>query len=135
MTNLYNFMDGMDGLAGGMGVFGFGFLGLAGWLHGDTGFAVQSWVIAAAALGFLRFNFPPAQIFMGDAGSTVFGFLAAVFILQAQRRGLLPVWCGILIFSPFVVDATVTLIRRVLRGDAIWIAHRSHYSQRLVTLG
>lgn len=135
MTNLYNFMDGMDGLAGGMGVFGFGFLGLAGWLHGDTGFAVQSWVIAAAALGFLRFNFPPAQIFMGDAGSTVFGFLAAVLILQAQQRGLLPVWCGILIFSPFVVDATVTLIRRVLRGDAIWIAHRSHYYQRLVTLG
>ena len=135
MANLYNFMDGMDGLAGGMGVFGFGFLGVAGWLYGDMGFAAQAWIIAAAALGFLRFNFPPAQIFMGDAGSTVFGFLGAILILQAQLRDILPFWCGILIFSPFVVDATVTLIRRVLRGDAIWIAHRSHYYQRLVTLG
>lgn len=135
MINLYNFMDGMDGFAGGMAVFGFGFLGLAGWLQGDTGFALNAWTVAVAALGFLRFNFPPAQIFMGDAGSTVLGFLAAVLILDAQQRGLLPLWCGILIFSPFIVDASVTLLRRLLLREAVWRAHRSHYYQRLVTLG
>ncbi|GAB6057932.1 MraY family glycosyltransferase [Desulfonatronum parangueonense] len=135
MTNLYNFMDGMDGFAGGMGALGFGFLGLFGWLAGDPGYALLCWITALACLGFLVFNFPPARIFMGDAGASTLGFWAAVLILWADAQGLFSFWAGILVFSPFIVDATVTLLRRLLAGEKIWQAHRSHYYQRLVQAG
>jgi UDP-N-acetylmuramyl pentapeptide phosphotransferase/UDP-N-acetylglucosamine-1-phosphate transferase len=133
--NLYNFMDGMDGFAGGMGALGFGFLACLGWLAGQDFFALSGLLIAGANLGFLLCNFPPARIFMGDAGSTTMGFLAAGMSLWGVRDGLFPIWIPILIFSPFIVDATVTLIRRLGRGDKVWQAHRSHYYQRLVLLG
>lgn len=135
MTNLYNFMDGMDGFAGGMGLIGFGFLGLFGWLGGDLGYALICWSTALACAGFLVFNFPPARIFMGDTGASTLGFLAAAMILLADGQGLFPVWAGVLAFSPFIVDATVTLLRRLLAGERVWQAHRSHYYQRLVQLG
>lgn len=135
MTNLYNFMDGMDGFAGGMAVIGFGTLAILGWVHGDLQFAGQALAVCAAAGGFLWFNFPPAGIFMGDSGSTTLGFLAAAFAVWASQRGISPVWLTLVIFSPFVVDATVTLLKRALRGEAVWRAHRSHYYQRLVQLG
>jgi UDP-N-acetylmuramyl pentapeptide phosphotransferase/UDP-N-acetylglucosamine-1-phosphate transferase len=135
LINLYNFMDGMDGFAGGMAVFGFGTLGLLGILAGDGYFAAVSWAIAAAAGGFLVWNFPPARIFMGDTGSSVLGLMAAALSLWGDGRGLFPLWLAILVFSPFVVDATVTLIRRAARGERVWEAHRSHYYQRLVRLG
>lgn len=135
MTNLYNFMDGMDGFSGGMGVMGFGFLGLFGWLGGDAGYALVCWSAALACAGFLAFNFPPARIFMGDIGASTLGFLAAVLIFFADGRGLFPFWAGVLVFSPFIVDATVTLLRRLLAGEKVWQAHRSHYYQRLVRLG
>ncbi len=135
MTNLYNFMDGMDGFAGGMAVFGFGTLALLGWLAGDLRFALLCASVAAAAAGFLAFNFPPARIFMGDVGSSTLGFLAAAMILWADRRGLFPLWIGGLVFSPFVVDATVTLVRRLLSGETPWRAHRSHCYQRLARSG
>jgi UDP-N-acetylmuramyl pentapeptide phosphotransferase/UDP-N-acetylglucosamine-1-phosphate transferase len=133
--NLYNFMDGMDGFAGGMGTLGFGFLAYLGWLAGQDFFALSGLLIAGANLGFLLCNFPPARIFMGDAGSTTMGFLAAGMSLWGVRDGLFPMWIPILIFSPFIVDATVTLIRRLVHGDKVWQAHRSHYYQRLVLLG
>lgn len=135
MANLYNFMDGMDGFAGGMGLFGFGFLGLLGWLAGNLGFALICWSTALACLGFLGFNFPPARIFMGDTGASTLGFWSGALILWADRHELFPFWAGVLIFSPFIVDATVTLLRRLLAGEKIWQAHRSHYYQRLVQLG
>lgn len=135
LTNLYNFMDGMDGFAGGMAVIGFGTLALLGWGQGDGLFAVASLTVCAAAAGFLWFNFPPARIFMGDSGSTTLGFLAAAFAVWGSRRGVAPVWLTLVVFSPFLVDATVTLLRRALRGEAVWRAHRSHYYQRLVQLG
>lgn len=135
MTNLYNFMDGMDGLAGGMGVFGFGTLGLLGYTAGDAHFAALSWGIAAAAGGFLVLNFPPARIFMGDTGASVLGFMAAALSLWGQHAGLFPLWVAILVFSPFIVDATVTLLRRAIRKERVWEAHRSHYYQRLVRSG
>ncbi|MDQ7010674.1 MAG: glycosyltransferase family 4 protein [Mariprofundaceae bacterium] len=133
--NLYNFMDGMDGFAGGMAVFGFGFLGLAGSQSGNGAFAWYSWMVAASALGFLLLNFPPARIFMGDAGSATLGLLAAGFSLWGIHAGLFSLWLPLLVFSPFVVDATVTLLRRALRGDRVWQAHRTHYYQRLVRAG
>ena len=91
--------------------------------------------VCAAAAGFLWFNFPPARIFMGDSGSTTLGLLVAAFAIWASRRGIAWVWVTLVVFSPFVVDATMTLLRRAVRGERIWLAHRSHYYQRLVQLG
>ncbi|HRF43534.1 MAG TPA: glycosyltransferase family 4 protein [Candidatus Competibacteraceae bacterium] len=133
MINLYNFMDGMDGFAGGMAVIGFSALAWLGRV--DTGFAAVCLSVAAASAGFLVCNFPPARIFLGDIGSTTFGFLAAACSLWGARMELFPLWVSLLVFSPFIMDATVTLIRRLLRGEKVWQAHRSHYYQRLVLLG
>lgn len=135
MMNLYNFMDGMDGLAAGMAVFGFGFLGLAAWLSGNMEYAQLVWIVAASALGFLIPNLPPARIFMGDTGAVTLGMLAAAFSLWGVHDHVFPVWFPILVFSPFIVDATVTLIRRALRREKVWQAHREHYYQCLVLLG
>lgn len=132
MTNLYNFMDGMDGLAGGMGTIGFGVIGFACWRAGANDIADQAWVIAAACGGFLPWNLPPARIFMGDAGAIPLGFLAATLGLEAASRAVLPLWFTLLVFSPFLVDATLTLAARLRRGERVWQAHRSHYYQRLV---
>ncbi|OSM05306.1 MraY family glycosyltransferase [Magnetofaba australis] len=135
MLNLYNFMDGMDGFAGGMGAWGFGFLALFGWHQGHLFFAGSALIIAAANLGFLRVNFPPAKIFMGDVGSVPMGFLAGCFMLWGARDGVFPFWIGIVIFSPFILDATITLARRLLDGQKVWQAHRAHFYQQLVRMG
>lgn len=135
MVNLYNFMDGMDGFAGGMGVIGFGTLALLGGLAGNLPFLALNLVVASAIGGFLVFNFPPARIFMGDTGSAALGLLAGGVSLWGARAELFPFWVALLVFSPFIVDATVTLLRRLLRGERVWQAHRTHYYQRLVQLG
>jgi UDP-GlcNAc:undecaprenyl-phosphate/decaprenyl-phosphate GlcNAc-1-phosphate transferase len=135
VTNLYNFMDGSDGLAGGMAAIGFGALALAAWLGDAPGLAVFCAAIAAAALAFLRFNFPPARVFMGDAGSIPLGFMAASLGILGAMQQVWPWLFPLLVFSPFIVDASVTLTRRGLRGEKIWRAHRSHYYQRVVLLG
>lgn len=135
MTNLYNFMDGMDGFAGGMSIFGFGALAVLGWLGGAHGYAAAAFSVAMAAAGFLAVNFPPARIFLGDIGSSTLGLLAAGFSLWGAERGLFPLWTAVLAFSPFVVDATWTLLTRLVRGERVWEAHRSHHYQRLVLAG
>jgi UDP-N-acetylmuramyl pentapeptide phosphotransferase/UDP-N-acetylglucosamine-1-phosphate transferase len=135
MINLYNFMDGMDGFAGGMAVFGFGTFAVLGALGGEPLFAGASGTIAAAAGGYLLFNFPPARIFMGDAGSSLLGFLVAGFSLWASTARIFPLWMAVLVFSPFIVDATFTLLRRLGRRERVWEAHKSHCYQRLVELG
>jgi UDP-GlcNAc:undecaprenyl-phosphate/decaprenyl-phosphate GlcNAc-1-phosphate transferase len=136
MTNLYNFMDGADGLAGGMTLIGFAAYGAAAWAGGEYGLALLLLCIAAAALAFLTFNFPPARVFMGDAGSIPLGFAAAaVGILGWRVYALWPWWFPALVFSPFAVDATVTLLRRAVRRQPVWRAHRDHYYQRLVRMG
>ncbi len=135
ITNLYNFMDGSDGLAGGMAVIGFGTYGLAAWLGGNLGFELLAWSIAAAAAGFLIFNFPPAKIFMGDVGSIPLGFLAGAFGVAGWQQGLWPLWFPLVVFAPFIVDASTTLVRRILRGERVWEAHRQHYYQRLILSG
>jgi UDP-N-acetylmuramyl pentapeptide phosphotransferase/UDP-N-acetylglucosamine-1-phosphate transferase len=135
MTNLYNFMDGADGLAGGMAVFGFAAYAAAAWLAGNTDFALACLAVAAAAAAFLLFNFPPARIFMGDAGSIPLGFLAAALGISGWRGQMWPLWFPAVVFSPFVLDASVTLARRLLRGEQIWRAHRSHYYQRQILMG
>jgi UDP-N-acetylmuramyl pentapeptide phosphotransferase/UDP-N-acetylglucosamine-1-phosphate transferase len=135
LANLYNFMDGSDGLAGGMAVIGFGYTGLAALAAGDAGLGTTSLSITGAAAAFLVFNFHPARIFMGDVGSVPLGFLAAAIGMLGWRTGAWPVWFPILVFSPFIVDATITLARRLLRGDRVWQAHKEHYYQRLIRLG
>jgi UDP-N-acetylmuramyl pentapeptide phosphotransferase/UDP-N-acetylglucosamine-1-phosphate transferase len=135
MANLYNFMDGMDGFAGGMTVFGFGFLAFFGWQAGHPFMFLIATLVAVSALGFLLHNFPPARIFMGDVGSITVGFLAGTLILLGLRDKLFEFWVPVLIFSPFIVDATATLIRRIVRREKIWEAHREHFYQRLVLSG
>lgn len=135
MTNLYNFMDGADGLAGGMATIGFSALALAAWLGGAPELFAFAASVAVAALAFLHFNFPPARVFMGDAGSIPLGFLAAVLGAVGVVDGVWSWGFPLVVFSPFIVDASVTLARRALRGEKVWQAHRSHYYQRVVLLG
>lgn len=133
--NFYNFMDGMDGFAGSMALIGFTTMSILA-LRGDhLLFAGLTAAIAAAAAGFLLFNAPPAKIFMGDVGSATLGFLAAFFTIWADHAGIFPVWIGVLAFSAFAIDATVTLFRRLARREKIWEAHRTHFYQRLVRSG
>ncbi len=134
-TNLYNFMDGSDGLAGGMTVLGFSFLGAGAWMSGDAALLADCAIVAAAGIAFLLFNFPPARLFMGDAGSVPTGFLAAALSLQGWRDGEWPLWFPVMVFAPFVVDATLTLLKRIVARERIWQAHNKHYYQRVVRMG
>lgn len=129
MTNLYNFMDGANGLAGGMTVIGFGVLGFA------SGDAVLAFAVVGAGLGFLFFNFDPARVFLGDAGSVPLGFLAGALSFVGVVSKQWPLWFPLLVFAPFVIDATATLVKRMSRRERIWSAHRQHYYQRLVRMG
>lgn len=135
MCNLYNFMDGSDGLAGGMAVCGFLVYATAAWLAGSIQFALLNLAVAAAAAGFLLYNFHPARIFLGDAGAVPLGFLAAAFGITGWLQQDWTWWFPLLVFSPFIVDASTTLTRRLLSGARVWEAHRDHYYQRLVQLG
>lgn len=135
MTNLYNFMDGSDGLAGGMALFGFASYGIAALFAQEYVFASANLVIVAAALAFLLFNFHPAKIFMGDAGSIPLGFLAAAMGLWGWQLESWAAWFPLLVFSPFIVDSTATLLKRTLRGVKVTEAHREHYYQRAIQLG
>lgn len=131
MLNLYNFMDGIDGIAG-VEVLTVGTSGTAAyWLAGipmasDVGLPA---LLAAATLGFLVWNLPPARIFMGDAGSGFLGLMLGAFSLQAAAARPVLLWCWLVLLGVFIVDATVTLIRRLLRGERIYEAHRSHAYQ------
>ncbi len=135
LTNLYNFMDGSDGLAGGMSVIGFGCYALAAGMDGDLPLATLCGAIAASSAAFLIHNFHPARLFLGDVGSIPLGFLAGALGLIGWTGDHWPLWFPLLVFAPFIGDATVTLARRLARGERIWRAHREHYYQRLVRLG
>lgn len=134
MANLYNFMDGSDGLSGTMAVVGFGAYALAAyWAASDR--APLLLALAAAVAPFLLVNWPPARIFLGDVGAVPLGFLAAVFGIEGWREGWWQAWFPPLVFLPFIADASATLLRRLLAGERAWHAHRDHYYQRLVQLG
>lgn len=135
ITNLYNFMDGSDGLAGGMAFIGFGTYAAAAYLSGHVALAALCGAISAASAAFLAYNFHPARIFLGDVGSIPLGFLAAGLGILGWRDDLWPLWFPVLVFAPFIGDATITLIKRLARGDRVWRAHRDHYYQRMVRMG
>ena len=132
-SNLYNFMDGSDGLCATMTLVGFGAFGIAALPARDA--AVPYFALAAATLPFLVVNRPRATMFMGDVGSIPLGFLAASFGIAGAATRLWPAWFPVLVFLPFIADATATLARRIARGDRLSAAHRDHYYQRLNRLG
>lgn len=135
MTSLFNFMDGIDGLAGGealsVGVLGAGLLALSG----HAGLAALSLVVAAASAGFLAWNWAPARIFMGDVGSGFLGFVYAMIAVASERAGAVPLLAWVILMGVFVFDATVTLLRRMVRGERWYEPHRSHAYQRAVQSG
>jgi len=132
-ANLYNFMDGSDGLAAAMGACGFFAYGIAATIAGAP--PATYFALAAAALAFFAVNFPPARMFMGDVGAVPMGMLAAAAGLGGWQAGTWPPWFPLLVFLPFVADASATLAKRVWRRERIWEAHRQHYYQRLHQLG
>ena len=135
LTNAYNFMDGIDGIAGLQAVAaGVGWVG-AGHYLGDSLLVGAGAVVAGASLGFLLFNWSPASIFMGDVGAPFLGFVFAGLTAYASTRSALAASAGLLFVWPFLFDSVVTLIRRAARGENLLRAHRSHLYQRLVLAG
>lgn len=129
LLNLYNFMDGIDGIASVEAVC---VCLSAALIYALSGFYELIWLpllLVAAVLGFLFWNFPPARIFMGDAGSGFLGIILGVLSLQAAWISSQFLWSWLILLGVFIVDATVTLIRRLVRGDKVYEAHRSHAYQ------
>lgn len=136
VANFYNFLDGIDGFAGWQGVVAGVTLGWAYWP------AAEGWLafsLAGGCVGFLIHNWHPAKIFMGDAGSATLGFLFAAIPISAGRQGGFDasagIWLSALALWFFLADGAFTIIRRLLRRERIWEAHRSHLYQRLVQAG
>lgn len=134
-TNLFNFMDGMDGLAATMTVVGGTALAGALLFGGEALLSLLLVSAVAASAGFLVFNFPPARIFMGDAGSAPLGFLFAAVAARGVESAAIPGWLPLLVFLPFIADATFTLARRAWQRKPVWQAHREHAYQVFVLGG
>lgn len=135
LTNAYNFMDGIDGIAGGQAVVaGLGWAVL-GRLSEEPLISVLGLLLAASSLGFLRHNWPPARIFMGDVGSAFLGYTLAVLPMIAAERDSHLMLAGLLFVWPFVFDTAFTFLRRLFKGENVFAAHRSHLYQRLVIVG
>jgi UDP-N-acetylmuramyl pentapeptide phosphotransferase/UDP-N-acetylglucosamine-1-phosphate transferase len=128
-VNAFNFMDGIDGLAAGQALIaGVGWI-LLGTVGESPALAYAGWLLVGVSVGFLAHNWPPASIFMGDAGSALLGLtLSAAPLLLGGPAFLLP---SVLLVWPFVFDTAFTLVRRARRGEPFWRAHRSHLYQRL----
>lgn len=132
LLNLYNFMDGIDGLAATELVFvtALGFLIAVS--ADDAALGLLCAGLGASALGFLAWNWPPARIFMGDAGSNFIGFSLGALALLSMRHDSMTVWTWLLLLGVFVSDATVTLVRRIARGDKWYEGHCCHAYQHAV---
>jgi Fuc2NAc and GlcNAc transferase len=129
MTNLYNFMDGIDGFAGIQACFvGLAAAGLLGYA-GDYGLALLCLFLASGAAGFLVWNWPPARIFMGDVGSGFVGFTFGVIAILSFVHESMSLWSWVLLMGCFIVDATLTLLKRVASGERWYQAHCSHAYQ------
>jgi glycosyltransferase WbpL len=129
LTNLFNFMDGIDGLAGTETVCVSGLGAVLLFLNGLPGYARLSWMLAAVSLGFLVWNWPPAKIFMGDVGSGFLGFTLGTLALFSSKASSELIWPWLILLAVFLVDATVTLLRRMFSRAHWYEAHRSHAYQ------
>lgn len=127
--NLYNFMDGINGLAGVEALSACMSMSGLYWFLGQEGLMVVPLVLAAGVLGFLCWNFPAARIFMGDAGSGFLGFIFGVLSLQAAYVSPLFFWSWLIVLGVFIVDATLTLCVRAMRREKIYEAHSTHAYQ------
>ena len=135
-VNFYNFIDGIDGLAAGGGFIAGVFLALIAGFVGQPLIAVVALMAAGAALGFLQFNFPPARLFMGDSGSTFFGYCFAYLAVAGNRSTPeIPFFVSMLLVASLYVDAALTIVNRLARGEPVFQPHRMHYYQRLLQLG
>lgn len=135
LTNAYNFMDGIDGIAGSQGLIaGLGWA-LIGCQMNEPLVSVLGALLAASCMGFLFHNWSPARIFMGDVGSTFLGYSFAVIPIAAAQTDGRALLVGGLLVWPFIFDSAFTLLRRLRLGEPIFKAHRSHLYQRLVIAG
>jgi len=135
LTNAYNFMDGIDGIAGGQAVVAGGGWAVLGSLSDQPLVAVLGLLLATTSLGFLGHNWPPARIFMGDVGSAFLGYTFAILSIIASQNDPRFALIGVLLVWPFVLDTTFTFFRRLRKGENVFAAHRSHLYQRLVIAG
>jgi Fuc2NAc and GlcNAc transferase len=130
--NLYNFMDGVDGLAALQAVFVSGaaivIIRLDGAARVDL---IPLLALLGASMAFLLWNLPPAKIFLGDVGSGFIGFAIAAIAFTSAARGTLNLWAWLILNGSFFADASTTLLIRLLRGERVYQAHRSHVYQRL----
>jgi len=129
LTNLFNFMDGIDGLAGMEAVCVCVFGGFLLFRAGLASYSQLSWSLAAASLGFLLWNWPPAKIFMGDVGSGFLGFTLGALALFSSNSNPGLIWPWLIVLAAFFADATVTLLRRIFSRARWYEAHRSHAYQ------
>jgi Fuc2NAc and GlcNAc transferase len=131
LLNLFNFMDGIDGIAGVQAVTALLGAALILWSAGSSYWPIILMALSASILGFLVFNWPPAKIFMGDAGSNFLGFMLGALALITASTGLINLWAWLILLAIFIGDSTLTLLRRVKQGDKLYEAHRSHAYQIL----
>src|SRR5262249_22562188 len=128
LTNAYNFMDGIDGLAAGQAVIVATTLAWLAYMREANGTALAMTVLAGAVWGFLLHNWPPARIFMGDVGSAYLGFTFAgwAVLSGATHASALPFLAWVVVLAPFLFDTGVTLVSRIIRGQCWYEAHREH---------
>ena len=135
MTNLYNFMDGSNGMAGLQGVFAGCVIAWLFHLSGDSGAALLAFLLAAACAGFLPWNLIRPRVFMGDVGSLALGFSIGALLLYGAGTGAIAVPVAWLVMLLFLTDSTMTLLARVMRRERWYNAHRQHLYQRLIACG
>jgi Fuc2NAc and GlcNAc transferase len=134
LLNLYNFMDGIDGIAASESIFTAGTGGVLLWASGAEGLALTTLALATACSGFLFWNWPPAKIFMGDVCSGFLGYTLGVLMIVSDQKSDVSLWVWLVLLSVFIVDATVTLLRRLLRGEKVYQAHCCHAYQHAAAL-
>lgn len=130
--NLFNFMDGTDGLAAVEAIFVLGVGGLCCWWAGVTGLAVIAFILVGPCVGFLAWNWPKAKVFMGDVGSGFLGFIIGAFAMLTILADIVPLLVWLILYGSFWFDTGVTLVRRSLRGEKWYVAHKTHAYQRLL---
>ncbi|MDH3903355.1 MAG: glycosyltransferase family 4 protein [Xanthomonadales bacterium] len=135
LMNVYNFMDGSNGMAGFQGVFAGVTMAVFFQAGGEEVMALVAVAVAAACAGFLPLNFPVAKLFMGDVSSVPLGFIFAAFAVYGEQTGSMNLFVTILIMSVFFIDATLTLLSRAFRGERWYTAHAQHVYQRLIATG
>mgnify|MGYP001015480296 CR=1 FL=1 len=135
ITNLYNFMDGIDGLAGTEALIVSGGAGIISLALGSFNFAIVCFLITVVSASFLYWNWSPAKIFMGDVGSGFMGFVFAVVIIASENAGALPLAGWLMLLAVFLIDATATLLKRIANKEKWYEAHRTHVYQLAVQAG